>query len=224
MLQKTVSFWEWIRDTKAHVSGGVQEWLIAGESSGEPTTEDRDELFFSGEKEGRDKIDETCTVSDWMMLGMELYQATGEGRYLDAAEQIFFNHQLFDFASNGGWCGHRSLWGDAGCVWDFLLLASWPALPGGCAQVCGDCRGQPGGGQPVCAAGSPGQHGPRHSPSGYRAGAGHECGGDQIADRRPRASLRSVCVVRPGARRSRLRVRTGRPMAAWQFNATGGRA
>ncbi len=126
MLQKTVSFWEWVRETKAHVSGGVQEWLIAGEGSSEPTTEDRDELFFSGEKEGRDKIDETCTVSDWMMLGLELFQATGEGRYLDAAEQIFFNHQLFDFASNGGWCGHRSLWGDAGCVWDFCCSHHGP--------------------------------------------------------------------------------------------------
>ncbi len=126
ILQKTISFWEWIRDTKAHVSGGVQEWLIAGERIGRPTVEDRDELFFSGEKEGRDKIDETCTVSDWMMLSFELYRATGESRFLDMAEHIFFNHQLFDFAANGGWCGHRSLWGDSGCVWDFCCSHHGP--------------------------------------------------------------------------------------------------
>lgn len=126
ILLKTVSFWEWIRDTKAHISGGVQEWLIAGEEMDQPTIEDRDELFFSGEKEGRDKIDETCTVSDWMMLSLELYGATGEGRFLDMAEEIFCNHQLFDFASNGGWCGHRSLWGDAGCVWDFCCSHHGP--------------------------------------------------------------------------------------------------
>ena len=126
ILQKTISFWQWIRDTKAHVSGGVQEWLIAGERFGQPAMEDRDELFFSGEKEGRDKIDETCTVSDWMMLSFELYRATGENCYLDMAEHIFFNHQLFDFAANGGWCGHRSLWGDAGCVWDFCCSHHGP--------------------------------------------------------------------------------------------------
>lgn len=126
ILEKTVSFWEWIRETKAHISGGVQEWLIAGEEMDRPTIEDRDELFFSGEKEGRDKIDETCTVSDWMMLSFELYRATGEGRFLDTAEEIFCNHQLFDFASNGGWCGHRSLWGDAGCVWDFCCSHHGP--------------------------------------------------------------------------------------------------
>jgi len=126
ILQKTVSFWEWIRDTKAHIGGGVQEWLIAGEEMDRPAIEDRDELFFSGKKEGRDKIDETCTVSDWMMLSFELYAAKRESRYLDMAEEIFCNHQLFDFASNGGWCGHRSLWGDAGCVWDFCCSHHGP--------------------------------------------------------------------------------------------------
>ncbi len=126
ILQKAVLFWEWIRDTKAHICGGVQEWLIASERSRQPVTEDRDELFFSGDKEGRDKIDETCTVSDWMMLSFELYRATGESRFLEMAELIFFNHQLFDFASNGGWCGHRSLWGDAGCVWDFCCSHHGP--------------------------------------------------------------------------------------------------
>ncbi|MCY4116150.1 MAG: glycoside hydrolase family 127 protein [Caldilineaceae bacterium] len=142
ILQKAVEFWEWIRDTKAHISGGVQEWLIAGEEMDRPEIEDRDDLFFSGEKEGRDKIDETCTVSDWMMLSFELYGATGEGRFLDMAEEIFCNHQLFDFASNGGWCGHRSFWGDAGCVWDFCCSHHGPRCLVDALRYCVTAEGE----------------------------------------------------------------------------------
>ena len=118
LLDAVVRLWDWVETTKGWVSGGVQEWLIATSPADDAAIEDRDELFYSGEKEGRDKIDESCTVSDWMMLGFELYRETGEGRFLDAAEHTFMDHHRFDFAANGGWCGHRGLWGDTGSVWD----------------------------------------------------------------------------------------------------------
>ncbi len=117
VLAKVVEFWEWVKETKSWISGGIQEWLIATTSS-ETTIEDNDALFYTGEKQGRDKIDETCTVSDWMMLGFDLYRATGESRFLDTGERTFVDHHRFDFAANGGWCGHRGLWGDTGSVWD----------------------------------------------------------------------------------------------------------
>lgn len=117
VLATVIGFWEWVSETKAWISGGIQEWLIATAPS-DSTIEDRDALFYTGEKQGRDKIDETCTVADWMMLSFDLYAATGEGRFLDAGERSLVDHLGFDFAANGGWCGHRGLWGDTGSVWD----------------------------------------------------------------------------------------------------------
>ena len=119
ILDKVVTFRDWAA-AREWVSGGIQEWLIADEEAirAQSGLEDRDEQFFSGEKLGRDRIDECCTVADWMMLNFELSSATGDLRYADAGSHVLEDHLRFGQAENGGWCGHRSLWGDNGSVWD----------------------------------------------------------------------------------------------------------
>jgi hypothetical protein len=52
--------------------------------------------------------DEGCAEADWLRLNLSLWQATGEGRYLDAAERSLRNHFLYQQFANGG-AGHRVL-------------------------------------------------------------------------------------------------------------------
>ena len=69
--------------------------------------------------------DETCSVVDWIMLGLKLFRATGQARYLDVVEHAFLNQLLFGQDSGGGFTADRSLdrrhWVDEknwGCVAD----------------------------------------------------------------------------------------------------------
>ena len=53
--------------------------------------------------------DETCQVVDWIELCLKLFNATGQGRYLDAAELSILNHLLFDQLSTSSFVCQRSV-------------------------------------------------------------------------------------------------------------------
>ncbi len=55
-----------------------------------------------------DPRDEGCTEGDWVRVNLLLWQATGDPRYLDAAEHGLRNHVLAFQFGNGGF-GHRDL-------------------------------------------------------------------------------------------------------------------
>jgi DUF1680 family protein len=53
--------------------------------------------------------DETCSTVDWMILSLKLYRATGEMRYLDAAELTALNQLLSGQDHGGGFTHGRSI-------------------------------------------------------------------------------------------------------------------
>lgn len=56
-----------------------------------------------------ERIDETCSVVDWIVLGLKLFDLTGEARYLDSVELSAVNQLLFGQDSNGTFTCYRSL-------------------------------------------------------------------------------------------------------------------
>jgi|GEM_PF-1864610 len=52
--------------------------------------------------------DEGCSVADWIMLSLKLFNATGAPKYREAAGHCFFNHLLTSQFDNGGF-GHQAL-------------------------------------------------------------------------------------------------------------------
>ncbi len=65
-----------------------------------------------------ERIDETCSAVDWMMLALKLFALTGEARYLDSAELTAVNQLPFGQDTAGTFTCYRSLnrhhWADAG--------------------------------------------------------------------------------------------------------------
>jgi DUF1680 family protein len=49
--------------------------------------------------------DEGCTLADWVVVNLMMYQATGQERYLDDAEHTLVNHFFFNQFHTGGF-GH----------------------------------------------------------------------------------------------------------------------
>ena len=66
--------------------------------------------------------DEACSVADWVMLSLQLFEATGEARYVDAAEHGLLNHLLTNQFANGGF-GHHEFQLDKVAGQDFPLLS-----------------------------------------------------------------------------------------------------
>lgn len=56
-----------------------------------------------------ERCDETCSVVDWMVLGLKLYAVTGEARYLHAVELSTLNHMLWSQEPQGGYTCYRCL-------------------------------------------------------------------------------------------------------------------
>lgn len=82
MLHRVMRQWQAIHDEHVTVLGGVRE------------------VF--GYKCTRD---EGCSEADWLMLSLKLFGATGQAKFLDAAERCLFNHLLANQLLNGGF-GH----------------------------------------------------------------------------------------------------------------------
>jgi rhamnogalacturonyl hydrolase YesR len=51
--------------------------------------------------------DEGCALADWIVVNLMMFAATGQDRYLDAAEHTLINHFAMNQFSTGGF-GHRS--------------------------------------------------------------------------------------------------------------------
>lgn len=58
------------------------------------------------------KHDEGCSEADWLHLNLDLWEATGQTRYLDAAERLLLNHLAMNRTPNGGY-GHHDFECDA---------------------------------------------------------------------------------------------------------------
>lgn len=56
-----------------------------------------------------ERIDETCSTVDWVMLALKLYAATGEARYLDSAELSILNGLMFSQDRSGAFTTYRSV-------------------------------------------------------------------------------------------------------------------
>lgn len=50
--------------------------------------------------------DEGCSEADWLRLNLDLWRATGQTRFLDAAERLLCNHYTVNRMANGGY-GHH---------------------------------------------------------------------------------------------------------------------
>jgi DUF1680 family protein len=65
-----------------------------------------------------ERIDETCSAVDWMVLALKLFDLTGEARYLDSVELTAVNHLTFGQDYGGTFTCYRSMnrhhWADAG--------------------------------------------------------------------------------------------------------------
>lgn len=53
--------------------------------------------------------DEACQVADWLRCSFNLWQITGESKYMDVAERVLFNHLFFDQDHSGAFCSIRSV-------------------------------------------------------------------------------------------------------------------
>ena len=52
-------------------------------------------------------VDEGCSEADWLRLNLQLWRLTGEGRYLEMAERLIWNHYATNRAPNGGYGHHE---------------------------------------------------------------------------------------------------------------------
>jgi hypothetical protein len=51
--------------------------------------------------------DEGCSECDWLRVNLDLWQATGNTRYLDMAERLLLNHYAMNQTPNGGFGHHE---------------------------------------------------------------------------------------------------------------------
>lgn len=100
-LAAAVECWERIAPVAMWVTGGVSE----------------------GSRYPFESTDETCAVADWFRLSLQLWRATREPRFLDAAELTLLNHLLFDQDQSGGFCYTRSI--SAEPVWGIRDIVAW---------------------------------------------------------------------------------------------------
>lgn len=56
-----------------------------------------------------ERIDETCSAVDWMVLALKLFALTGEAHYLDSVELTAVNHLTFGQAYDGTFTCYRSI-------------------------------------------------------------------------------------------------------------------
>lgn len=56
-----------------------------------------------------ERIDETCSTVDWVVLGLKLFALTGEVRYLDSVELSAWNHLTFGQSHDGTFTCYRSV-------------------------------------------------------------------------------------------------------------------
>jgi len=56
-----------------------------------------------------ERIDETCSAVDWMVLALKLFALTGESRYMDSAELTAVNQLPFGQAHDGTFTCYRSV-------------------------------------------------------------------------------------------------------------------
>jgi len=126
LLEQVVRLWAWVDERYHWVSGGVPEWLHPGDPSSPAVDGSADANFSEDASHLARRRDETCTTVDWMLLNLELGQATGEDQYVESAEHTFWNHFLAGQAVAGGWCAHSDLSGQAGEVWDFCCSFHGP--------------------------------------------------------------------------------------------------
>jgi DUF1680 family protein len=86
-LRRAQDTWEHVQEHNLWVSGGISE----------------------GSNYPFETRDETCSVADWFRLSLKLWQATGDAKYMDAAEHALLNQLYFDQDHSGGFCTFRSL-------------------------------------------------------------------------------------------------------------------
>ena len=121
-LRGLVMLYEATGDT-VHLARAEQSFseLIAGENylitGGVPE-------FFSFHASAEGIRDEGCSETDFFLLSLQLWEATGKGRYLDQAEYTFMNHLLYNQFKTGDF-GHHVIKKDFGFVTSPVPAQSW---------------------------------------------------------------------------------------------------
>ena len=90
--------------------------------------------FFGGGSSADGYRDEGCSEADWVMLSLELWQSTGENKYLDKAEFCLMNELMLNQFDSGDF-GHHHIEKDFGYKLSFCEGRSWWCCDYHCLQA-----------------------------------------------------------------------------------------
>jgi len=90
--------------------------------------------FFGGGASADGYRDEVCSEADWVMLSLELWQTTGENKYLDKAEFCLMNELMLNQFESGDF-GHHHIEKDFGYKLSFCEGRSWWCCDYHCLQA-----------------------------------------------------------------------------------------